>query len=487
MGQMNGVWLLPTRVHVSNLRRFLSAAREMGTATPGWVLIDQDDLDANRFVYEQAMALAPPSWSIRSIKNEDRCYGGALREVWPAVKDMDWIGLVSDDLVPCTGNWDAALLKNVQGWNVVSSSDGWQATTGNIQQDRLHGAIVWSGPLAREVGWIFPDGLTHIFHDDTWERLGRETGCWQVRTEIMCKHLHESLDGTRGPTVDPNSDLWKHDQASFENWLQVDKDTCVARIRAFMESRGIRQMSANFSGVKLMIATPCGSGRYTADYMGALFKTIQMFQSCGVTCLFVEEKWTADIALARAKLFSAFIRSDCTHFLSIDDDMLWEPSAVIRLFSAQKDFVAVPGPKKRLPLIFAANWTSDSGDPLPVIYDAASGTVECGEIGAAFCLISRACAMKMVESYPELQFIGVSGELEYGIYTPMIVNRRWYSEDFSFCKRWRAIGGRVFFLPDVALGHSGNFLFQGSFAEMAQQQVQEQAARIEAEKQKAAA
>jgi hypothetical protein len=470
---MTGIWLLPTRGRIANLRRFLSAAREMGFSTAGWVLVNAEELEADRFNYEKALALAPPGWSLKPVTAA--CYGDALRFVWPEVKDMDWIGLVSDDLVPSTGNWDSALQKHVQGWNVVSSNDGWQSQTGNIAQDRLHGAIVWSGPLARAVGWIFPDGLTHIFHDDTWEAMGRETGCWQVRPDIMCKHLHESLEGKVGPGTDPNSDLWKHDQAWFENWVRADKDECVGRIRALMESHGIRQIKPDFTGVKLMIATPCVSGKYVSEYMTSLFVTMRMFQEHGVICQMAEEKWTADVALARSKLFSAFLRSGCTHLLTIDDDMAWEPSAIVRLFAAAKDFVAVAGPKKRLPPIFAANWTNDAGDPIPLQYDPQSGTMECGEIGSAFCLMTRACAVKMAEAYPELEFIGVTGEVEHGVYTPMVINRRWYSEDFAFCKRWRAIGGRVFFIPDVALGHAGNFLYHGSFAEAAQRQMQEQA------------
>ena len=58
MPEPRGVWLLPTRGRVANLRRFLSAAREMGTQTVGWVLVDEDDYQANELAYGQAMALA---------------------------------------------------------------------------------------------------------------------------------------------------------------------------------------------------------------------------------------------------------------------------------------------------------------------------------------------------------------------------------------------------------------------------------------------
>ena len=467
------MFLLPTRGRIKHLRRFLAAAREMGSSLPGLVIVNRDDYDANSAAYNQAITLAPMGWTIRQVDAD--CYGQAIRAVWDDVKDRDWIGLVSDDLVPCSGNWDSELLKRINGWNVVSSNDGWQATTGNITVDRLHGAIMWSGKLARAVGWIFPGGLRHIFHDSVWEQLGRETGCWQVHTTIMCKHLHESLQGVTGPTIDPQSALWKHDQAWFENWMKTDKDACVARVKALMESCGVRQVAVNFSGVKLMIGTPCASGRYETGYMQSLWATMQMLSANGVECHMAEEKFTADIALARAKIFGAFVRSPCTHLLTIDDDMSWSGDAIVRLFNAHKDFVSIAGPKKRYPLQFAASFTDDRGNPVPLQFDTTSGTMEVGEIGAAFCLITRRCAEKMASSYQELSFIGVTGEREYAVYNPMVMNGRYWSEDFAFCKRWRTLGERVYMIPDVSLGHTGSHTFTGAFL----QAMEEQAARMQ--------
>lgn len=471
---MKGVWLLPTKERIGNLRRFLSAAREMGTTTPGWVLVNAGELEANRFAYEQALSVGPQHWELKAV--DAQCYGDAVRAAWQDVEERDWVGLVADDLVPCTGNWDTALLKHLQGWNVVSSNDGWQATTGNILRDRLHGAIAWSGPLARAVGWIFPDGLTHIFHDDVWETIGRETACWQVRPEVMCKHLHESLEGSVPPTMDRESALWKHDESWFKDWVASSKNECVAKVRAHMEACGVRQLVPDFTGVSIMIATPCIDARYDSTYMVSLFQTMKMLSENGVSCQMAEEKFTADVALARNKLFSAFVRSGCSHMLTIDADMGWPPDAIIRLLMAKKDFVAVAGPKKRYPITFAANWTDAAGNPVMLQYDYQSGTMEVGEIGSAFAMISKECAVRMAQSYPELDFVGVTGEIEHGVYNPMVQDRRYFSEDFAFCKRWRAIGGRVFMVPDVKLSHTGNHTFEGSFSEAAMAQQMRQAA-----------
>ena len=38
-----------------------------------------------------------------------------------------------------------------------------------------------------------------------------------------------------------------------------------------------------------------------------------------------------------------------------------------------------------------------------------------------------------------------------------------YSEDYSFCERWRAMGGKVWIDPSIQMGHVGLKVFQGSF------------------------
>ncbi len=446
------MWLLPTKGRPDNLKRFLRSAREIGTSTPGLILINKSDTAD----YDSVTQNLIDGWTVLRVDATD--YGEAIRSVWSRVKDLPWIGLVCDDLVPCTPNWDTQLIASLRGWNVVSSNDGWQAPK------RMHGAIVWSGDLARAIGWVFPERLSHIFHDDIWETLGRETGNWEVRMDVMVKHLHEALQGVVGPTMDRNSALWKRDEARFNEWTQYEKDDCVKKIRALQERSGVKILRPDFSGVRLMVAAPALDGRYDSSFLVGLFQVMNMMREMGCHCELAEERYTADISLGRAKLFSAFKRSKNTHCLFIDTDMGFGPSEVVRLFAAKKDFVAAAGPKKRYPLAFAANHADSKGNPLPLMYDINTGTMEVSEIGLAFALITKACADKMVAAYQELAFDGITAEEDYALFNPIVTRRKYYSEDFAFCYRWRAIGGRVFMCPEAELSHTGMHTFRGSFA-----------------------
>ena len=454
------MWLLPTKNNLPNLRRFLNAAIEMGTSTPGIVIVNESEWRFRRSDYEALLKFAPAGWSVKAVKAET--YGDALRAVWGEIKHLEWVGLVADDHIPATPNWDRALIAGLKGWNLISSNDGWQANA-DVQVGRIHGAIAFSGELVRTVGWLFPDGLNHIFHDDMWETLGRETRNWSCRMDVMVRHEHAALRGVIGPTMTPTSDLWKHDEAIYRKWLADEKPTLVAKIRALMDRYQVRQVSFDFTGVNLFIGTPTASGRYESSFMVSWYETLKFLKDHNVPFQFAEEKYTADISLARNKLISVFLSTPCTHMMMIDDDMGWRIDALIRLFHARKDFVSIAGPKKKYPLQFAANHADDNNNPILMQMDSDSGTMEVSEIGSAFCLMTKECAVKMLNAYPELRYDGILGEPSFAPYIPLIRKRRWYSEDYAFCRRWRDIGGKVYLIPDVPLSHTGAHTFHGAF------------------------
>jgi hypothetical protein len=41
-----------------------------------------------------------------------------------------------------------------------------------------------------------------------------------------------------------------------------------------------------------------------------------------------------------------------------------------------------------------------------------------------------------------------------------------YREDIAFCHRWRDIGGRIFVIPDITMGHIGLKTYSGTFARL---------------------
>jgi hypothetical protein len=221
----------------------------------------------------------------------------------------------------------------------------------------------------------------------------------------------------------------------------------------------------DLSGVSICIATPSHDGKYEGRFMSALHRTVLEIQRLGGKGDFFQFCYCADVSLARAKVFGHFYRSKHTHLMMIDADMGWMPEDVVRMVLLDREFIAAAGPKKQYPLKFAANFTDDKGNPIPVIEEVGTGIASVNEIGLAFALIKRSLADKMVAAYPELQFDGDGKDVEYALFDPFIINRRKLGEDFAFCRRWQKIGGKIDLLPSVRLSHTGAHTWAGALAD----------------------
>ncbi len=158
---MKGLWLLPSRRRIGKLRIFLEQATKNGMSTPGAVLVQHQELAELKALYD-AQPL-PPNWKILPTVSDGM--GDKYREVWPAVKNLDWIGIGCDDLRPQTPGWDKKLLSHVNGKNIVTCNDNQQ---GNL---RMSGITIFSGNILRAMGYIYPPEFWHTFVDNVWEDI----------------------------------------------------------------------------------------------------------------------------------------------------------------------------------------------------------------------------------------------------------------------------------------------------------------------------
>src|SRR5579862_9246686 len=117
------MWLLPSLNRPANLRRFFAAYRATGGSTPGAVIVDQADFTANEAAY-RALDL-PLGWHL--WRTDGVTQGDKLRQIWDRVAGCAWVGLIGDDCVPETPEWDRRLTERLDGANFVSCDDAWLA------------------------------------------------------------------------------------------------------------------------------------------------------------------------------------------------------------------------------------------------------------------------------------------------------------------------------------------------------------------------
>jgi hypothetical protein len=220
--------LLPTLNRPHLLKRFFESYKATNATVAGYVLIDHEDMARNRAEYETIkMAHMPGDWIMRdtgsAVSMGDKC-----RFVWRELSDTNkWIGLLNDDHVCITNEWDKRAEEMLDGTNMLSTNDG----SWNFGY-RIVGLTAWSKPLLDIARFpIFPRNLQHYFIDDLWKAIGESTGCWLETMKINIEHRHVLngkmlADDTFRKVNDPKAN--QYDEKEFKHFMEQDfKDLCL--------------------------------------------------------------------------------------------------------------------------------------------------------------------------------------------------------------------------------------------------------------------
>jgi len=176
-----------------------------------------------------------------------------------------------------------------------------------------------------------------------------------------------------------------------------------------------------------------------------------------------------------------------THLLFIDSDIEFKTETIMKLIAADKDVIAAPYPLKHI------DWekvhkriNSKSMDPemlskqgytWPIKLEnkqeitIENGIAEVSHAPTGCMLIKKSVFDKMIKAFPEKKISqptilnGKQIEKEYfynffdTYHEPE--TKRYYGEDFGFCKRWTEIGGKCHILVDEYITHVGEYRYTG--------------------------
>ena len=237
------------------------------------------------------------------------------------------------------------------------------------------------------------------------------------------------------------------------------------------------QMGNSPSG-KIMLATPCFGGMVTTGYMLSVIGYASSGQSIPMTVMHVGDD--ALVTRARNTLLSNFyFRSDCSHILFVDADISFPANAPTRLFQAGKDVIAgmyplrdrywddqtkrniLAGERQQTVSLRYVGETAamhETYEHGPLLQTAYAGT--------GFMMISRNAVSRMIKAYPELEYKRIdapAGEdgRRFALFEGSVdaESGTYLSEDYTFCKRWREIGGEVWLDTAIELTHTGTASF----------------------------
>ena len=202
----------------------------------------------------------------------------------------------------------------------------------------------------------------------------------------------------------------------------------------------------------IFIATPCLDGNVNAHYTASLVRTMTLLLQRGVRAQVEFEVGNSLIADARNKLVAKFLASAATDLVFIDSDISWQPEDLVKLVAQPQPVVAgVYQRKSRAKIDFTVKFG-------PTIAMDASRLMEAERVGTGFLRLRRDCLQAMVAANPGLKLKNPTQPGDpnfYALFDTTIVDGQFIGEDFSFCDRWRALGGKVFIDPSIALAHHG--------------------------------
>jgi hypothetical protein len=247
---------------------------------------------------------------------------------------------------------------------------------------------------------------------------------------------------------------------------------------------------------KFFIATPCYGGQLNEPYFRSTVKMMTFFNQHQIPLAFGTIANESLVTRARNVLLAYFLNSDYTHLLFIDADIEFQTEDVLKLYAHDKDVIVGAYPKKgvawdkiRANLNDVSNkdkqltnrdiaaFGSDYAINFKFINKEAktiaveNGLVKLHDAGTGFMMIKREAILKMIKAYPEFKYnndVNISDDSLkdhfYAMFDTMIdpIDRRYLSEDYTFCRRWQDIGGDIWLDPSISLNHYGHFCFQGN-------------------------
>lgn len=222
--------LVPTRGRPQNVDRLQHAFHALNRADTRLVLgVDADDpeLDAYQgltlhdFVEVAVVEPAGPGM-VGALNQLATIYG----------KQATCLGFMGDDHLPRTEGWDDVLC-----WAIKRQGGGVAYGNDLVHGANLATAAIMDARIPRELGYMAPPTLRHLYVDNVWMDWGRSINKLAYGNDVIIEHLHPIVGKAE---VDERYELVNsgevtdHDHAAYETYKrdQLPWDKAILEARA---------------------------------------------------------------------------------------------------------------------------------------------------------------------------------------------------------------------------------------------------------------
>ena len=211
---------------------------------------------------------------------------------------------------------------------------------------------------------------------------------------------------------------------------------------------------------KILVGTPAHDGRVEVYYVNSLIQTIRYMESKLYEVHPIFMSYDSLVQRARNDLIKIAVEQDYDYLFFIDSDMIWEPQWVDELINTPVDVISGTARKKTdNELSFAIKIKKDfeNAKRLPTNPDV----MEVTGTGMAFTKITKKAFTDIWNLSPKYK----NGEREGRMVFDIGIDNdgELYSEDTSFCNKWKSLGGTTWVNISMTCGHIGSKVFTGNF------------------------
>ncbi|MGD9592847.1 MAG: hypothetical protein AB7V32_10035 [Candidatus Berkiella sp.] len=250
--------------------------------------------------------------------------------------------------------------------------------------------------------------------------------------------------------------------------------------------------------LKILIATPSYDGQCSTGYALSLAKTFMAFKEVSRAKV-VHQFHSFDPSIPRARNYitaNMLLDPSITHLMFIDADISWDPKDILKLIMAQKPIIGAAIPMKnykwdrlKLPKVKALinddninieeftkkikMYLMDYAVRLGQNKETSDGMIEVDAVGTAFMLIRRQVFEHMMDKLPQRKINTVTAghskalaDKLYAFFDQENFDGEYLSSDYSFCRRYKQLGGRVFADLSITVGHLGKQEYIGNVFEV---------------------
>ena len=241
---------------------------------------------------------------------------------------------------------------------------------------------------------------------------------------------------------------------------------------------------------KIFVATPVHS-ECSIHYTQALLKFQKQCMMNSIMVSFSLLK-SSLVTQGRNLCVANFLKdpANYTHLLFIDSDIDFTFNVIMKMLKFDREVIATPYPMKhihwdqiwnkiqngkiknieelkRAGHTYPIKLDNHTGKNIPVV----DGVMEVSHAPTGCMLIKRQVFDKMIKAYPNdkieqatvINGMAVINEYNYNFFDTIHdpETKKYYGEDFGFCKKWTAIGGKCYCYITEDITHVGEYAYNG--------------------------